>query len=244
MESLMTLPAEAGAQVAHPQLALLDFVRQKKTSVEAELAERQEALAYAKKQKWQTTALARIVRQTQSNVEYYEKVAAALEAGYVVMPPVNCEVFAVRVGDKARLPHDVVTKNPSNWNRPGSHLGIAETDSASLGEGEYVAPEMRFSSSFTEGAAKVVNGDTKVDVYRRDSADDYISAIPFPVIVAKAKLMNAAQQAMALKVFDEIAISPSRGIRRKDPIILGRIHRRTRAPLNFLIAWYVNPEEI
>ena len=239
----MTLPAEAGSNVAHPQLALLDFVRKKKASVEGELSERQEALAYAKKQKWQTTALARIVRQTKASVGYYEKVAAALEAGYVVMPPIDCEVFAVRIGDNASLPKDYTRKNPSSWHWPSGDIGAAQTDVPLLGEGGYVAPETKFKVTYFKQAI-TTNGKTEEVPFRTTSPREFISEIPFPLIVAKARLMDATQQAMALRAFDDIAISPSRGLRKADPIIMGRIHRRNRQPLCFMIAWYVNPEDI
>jgi hypothetical protein len=51
-------------------------------------------------------------------------------------------------------------------------------------------------------------------------------------------LMTATQHAMSMKIFDEIAIAPSR--RGKDPLILGIVKGGKRGPICFLIAWYLD----
>ncbi len=243
MTTEMIVAPASGEALANPQESLLAFAEQKKVSVDEELGIQREALEHAKKCKWQTTALARSVRNLEKSRQYYEKVAQALRAGYVVMPPIDCDVFAVRVGERARLPKAMTNRNPTIWNRPGDDLADVQSNAPPAGEGDYVAPEVLFR--FSEREVEKADHSGK-DVIRTTWPTEFISEIPFPLAVSRPQLMTATQAAMQLGVFDDIAICPDRGVRKRDPIVVGRIHRtgRFRDPLYFLIAWYVRVEEI
>jgi hypothetical protein len=64
--------------------------------------------------------------------------------------------------------------------------------------------------------------------------------------------MNATAEAMALKVFDQIGIAnPVRnvGVQRKgDPLIIGQVLSKrvgwTQKCVSFIIAWYLNLDEL
>lgn len=236
MNDLITTTGNMPATQA--QAGLQAFVQGKLVQAKAELAECAAALANAKEKKWNTKLLAPIVSRHKKQVEYLEKVQAAVGAGYVMMPNIRGEVFAVRVGNRARLPNNR-EKDPNSWNRPGQNLPKVQTDSPPIGEGDYVAPECHFEYYVREGEEQ-----GKAVKYRYENGTEFIPEIPFPVIMAKPVLMDATEEAMALKIFDEILICPSRTARKKDPIIFGRINRPTREPVCFLICWLVRPEEI
>ena len=83
--------------------------------------------------------------------------------------------------------------------------------------------------------------------------------LEFPVIMAKPTIMAAATRAMALKIFDDLAIlpgsAPSEGTRppRGDPIIVARIKDPTRSYkswstkehwVTFMVAWHLNTRDL
>lgn len=210
------------AAVSHPQQELIKFVEAKLAVVREDLAEAEANIAAFKEKKWKHQPFVSLAAKAKAQVEYYEKVLAALSAGYVIMPPINCEVFAVRCSSDSCLPSSVTQKDPPKWAKPSRQLEQVETNSPALGDGEYVAPEVMFESS----------DDTAIGSNGKDVV---------------TRVIDATQAAMALKVFDDIVISPSRTGRKKDPIIAGRIHRKHRKfsePLYFLIAWLVRSEDI
>ena len=57
-------------------------------------------------------------------------------------------------------------------------------------------------------------------------------------------MMNATQEAMALRVFDQVGISPQGSVRAADPLIIGQIlgHKEgyKRKTISFLIAWHLD----
>ena len=73
--------------------------------------------------------------------------------------------------------------------------------------------------------------------------------IPFPAVMARPSIMDRTEEAMALRVFDELAIFPERKTKR-DPIIVGRIRRPGKSAwaldsfLHFMIAWLVIEADI
>jgi hypothetical protein len=231
------------AEMAGPQADLMKFVRTKLASCISQRREQEFAIEDARKHKWNISPMQTVVRRTIKMIQYYEKVLAALSAGYVVMPPIDCEVFAVRINDAARLPNGGETSCLSN--RIGSQVSEVETNSPPAGDGWYVSPEVIVGWHEEERTGSN-QSPYKVRVEWPEEFDD---EVPFPLMMAKPVVMSATQCAMERRIFDDIAISPSRTGMKRDPIILGRIRhpksvRWNQRRLNFVIAWMVRTEEI
>ena len=227
-----------GVRPTAAQTSLLAYVEGKFTEVKAALEESEAALDQAKAHKWNTVSIRGIVNRNRKEFISIEKIKAAVEAGYVIMPNLTGQAFAVRIEkEKANLPTNTV-KDPSGWQRPGDNLENVQTTAPALGCGEYVSPRAKFSWYMREE-----NKDGKIVKFREEYGQDFINAIPFPVNMAKPEIMSATEEAMAMKIFDQICVFP--GPRRRiDPIIYGEIFRPYRAPLCCLIAWLVRKEDI
>lgn len=223
-----------------PQAGLLKHVQGKLLEAKQNEVEMVAALDTATRHKWQVRPLRNAVKRAGREVAYYDKVVAALEAGYVVMPPVECEAFAVRISDRKRLPNRDEMQHNSGWHH-GRDM-VTSTDSPPIREGKHVSPSIHYYSWYYTRD----NDKGKPVKYRVEQPLDFDPKISFPFVIAKPAIMEATEQAMSLKIFDEIAICPHRGIRKRDPIILGRVKHPSRPYtwLNFVIAWVVRPEYI
>jgi hypothetical protein len=85
-------PAEM--QVA--QQKLCEWAAGQVAKSELELKEMEDSLAQAKKSKWRTTGFKTNLRYAKERHKYYTKVQAALEAGYVIVPNFDLDIFAIR----------------------------------------------------------------------------------------------------------------------------------------------------
>lgn len=113
------------------------------------------------------------------------------------------------------------------------------------GDGWYVSPEVIFGWHEKE---RTETNKTPYKV-RLEWPKKFDDEVPFPLMMAKPVVMSATQSAMERMIFDDIAISPGRTGRKRDPIILGRIRhpksvKWNQRHLNFVIAWMVRTEEI
>lgn len=236
----MTQELQTTGTTISAQVGLLEHVQGKLLEAKQNEGEMVAALDTATRHKWQVRPLRNAVKRAEREVAYYEKVVAALEAGYVIMPPVECEAFAVRISDDKRLPVKKTIKNPRPWDE-GATM-VTDSNSPPGGGGEYVSPGVIYEFWYYTRD----NPEGKPVKYRVEQADGFNAEIPFPIVIAKSTVMEATEQAMALRIFDEIAICPHRSIRKQDPIILGRVKHPWTPDrwVNFVIAWVVRPEYI
>jgi hypothetical protein len=108
------------------------------------------------------------------------------------------------------------------------------------GEGNYRSPEQLVRND--RGSRKDDKG--KDVFFHRQWATEFDS-IEFPVIAAVPYVMKATEEAMALRVFDQIGISPQGSVRSADPLIIGQILLGTgpvwrTKHISFLIAWHLD----
>jgi hypothetical protein len=228
------LVARTSGEMRHAQGALQEWLTSKAASEESELEELDGMLRYAKAHKWRTNTLRARVKRQKQRVVFYEKCAAAVAAGYCVIPDFPIDLFAIRV--KKELP-----TAPANQSTYEHDARVADEKPQLLpaGEGRYVSPEQAvMNSSYpTERDGK------KTTMYMQE-------AIAFenpelPMKVATPAIMTAATEAMALKLFDEIGICPGtgRGRRRADPLVIARVlegnHYNAKS-MSFVIGWCVD----
>lgn len=167
------------------------------------------------------------VKTIERKMEFYEKVKAALQAGYYIVPPFPIDIFAIRT--TAKTPRGGWTTR--NWRT--AHEQSAQVLAA--GEGRYVSPDpLLETDTFEESDGK--GGTRWVKNWRTSE----FTEVDFPFALARGEIMQATAGAMAAKVFDRIGVLPA--TRAADPIVCGQIlmpHRR-RAPLTFFVAWWLD----
>ena len=224
--------------MAHCQEELVKFFKAKVEIVSADAQELKASYEIAKKNKWQTKTLKRHAEKAVKRVEYYQKVLAAFEAGYHIVPNFPVDAFAIRV----------TRDGPTRWYAKYSDEMEQKPDIAAPGDGKYVSPD------------PITKEDIKYDAERdqRNVVGYYLKdldpEIEFPFTMAKPEIMQATSRAMALKIFDEMGALPGvarKGRRRKtypDPILTGKIfdpddQYKNRCVM-FLIAWHIDPRTI
>ena len=223
---VITKPAEVGGM----QASMLNWCQGKLESCRGEHVEGSEALEQARANKWNTKRIRGMVNRQRKRVQFYEKVVAALESGYHLVPATNdCAMFAVRAHDRDNT---YPREQTSRYKWPTFAI---EPQVLDLGDGEYVSDELTKSGPhFREREGK--------DDLKYWASDDFRD-VEFPLAAAKPQLMEPTAKAMKTLIFDEIGIVP--GQASKDPWIVGRIvDPRNKERHSFMIAWYTDREMV
>ena len=221
LELTATIPSEMVAS----QQQLISWCDKKIVACRAESNELGEAVEHAKKNKWKSGTLQTQHQRAVKRVEYYEKIKAALEMGYYIVPNFPIEMFAIR----------------KQYNRKPKGYSSSQWDShqqkqAELpaGEGEYKNPYplvMREREQLADGKYHTASYPTEWDQFE------------FPINMAKPQIMSVTQTALALKVFDRVGVMPSVRKKKEDPVIIGQIvHKQpgSEKVVSFMIAWHLN----
>ena len=182
----------------------------------------------AVQRKWKASYLRRVWKQQEKRAEFFAKAREALKAGFYIIPDMWMNTFAVRIPENAKLPADIES---SRWRSSvGDHP--VEPRRLPAGAGKYVGDKCEFYT-WEEPAE---DNDGKKYTKHNSSASRF-SDLTFPMAMAKPAIMDRTQEALALKVFDEIGIIQQK----KDPIIAGRIRHPKGNDLLFFIAWDFDP---
>lgn len=235
------------SEMTAAQGALISWADRRIALLKQEVVTAQENLDIAKKNKWKTSGWVAALSRATQRVEFYEKVKAALEAGYCIMPDLPAQTIAVRT-DKRRPPSKVV-KSSTHY---GQHVPEVQTSSPALGEGRYVDP--RPETVTWDETTKNAQG---VDVTRYFAeATQFNEQFDFPMRLVRPEILEDTSRAMLLKIFDEIGILPTARsgmsplpatLSHNDPVVVGRIVRKQgykRHVINFLIAWWVDSRNL
>lgn len=222
----LQLTATVPEEMITAQKELLTWCEKKILSIQSEAQELGEAWAHAKKNKWSSGTLHRHHLIALKRVSYYEKLKAAVEAGYFIVPNFPITYFAVRTDKKK--PVKMLTTD--RW---GGGDKEQLTQDQPLGIGEYKNPDPVIFSQ-------------KVDEEKKNFwAEDWREEIDFPMNMAKPVIMDVTSKAMALKIFDRFGVMPS--LRKNDdPVIIGQIVMKTgryswqTKTISFMIAWMLD----
>lgn len=223
--------ARNSQQMAHAQAHLIEWAIRKIEIEKTEHAEIQNNLAIATKNHWNTAMLKRHAARALKRVEFYEKIKLALEAGHVIIPNFDIDIFAIRTTRES--PRREMTR----WS-----MEPLKAESPPAGEGEFV-------DSRTSDSREIENTGTeekpnKVTWLTREDFRE----VDFPFALARPEVLNATERAMADKFFDTLGISPARTMRRRgDPMVIGRITRREGGQehnVSFLITWFLNTADL
>lgn len=224
----ISLTALVPGEMVKAQQRLIAWCLMKEKVVAEEVDEMQQAYESAKEKKWSWKPLYKQWHRNVKRLEYYQKVRAALEAGFYIVPNFPIDLFAIRTGKKVN----------TNYIGHFSYDHEQTHQELTVGEGEYKNPFPlvdRFKAQISDG--KTIRASYSHAV---DWAD-----IEFPIAMAKPNIMEATDRAMALKIFDRIGIMPH--TRKEDPCIIGQVLRREGSSLkicSFMIAWYLDTRMI
>jgi hypothetical protein len=238
-EALMVVASNPGEmQVA--QRGLVAWASRKMVSVMEECEEVDQNLATAEHNGWKTSSLKSLLSKAVRRHEYYEKVHAALVAGYVVVPNfAEIDIFAMRTRRKKPASRDVSRGN--QFRSPTPDEFTMKLEKPSLGEGEYKDPEptLRYGDTLMKNR----DGD---EVKRYLAWPDELQGVDFPFKAVKPRVMDDTAKAMALKIFDQIGVIPRRRAK-ADPMVIGQIvygSGYTEKAVSFLITWWLQESDL
>lgn len=197
----------------------------------ADATELEDAIEIAKRNRWRRGTMQKHLKYSTDRRDFFEKCKAAALEGYAIIPDLPCDVFAIRVDPDCGVARSHDDQANPNW----LSLPDQPADKLEVGEGEYKNPQPTYASGSYD---KTLKDGKQEKRYWRDASD--FQDVVFPVIAAKPKIMEATQEAMVKKIFDEVAIVPSRPRRRKDPMIVGRVLGPEDTVLNFVICWFLD----
>lgn len=216
--------------MAAAQAKLITWMDEKLATIADEFRTAEAMMAQLRLAHMATNHADRALDSCRRRERFYTKVRAALEAGYYIIPPFDCQVFAIRTDRE--LP-------PENVGRSRQLNNDAKVPALPPGRGDYVHPvperEWRTSGQEKHGEKMV-----EVDYF----ADTGWKEVEFPVRAMKPELLEATREAMELKIFDTIGIAPY--YRQADPIIVGTIkhYKSHKSPLTFFVAWWLDRDDL
>lgn len=231
----LQLVAVNQAEMKEAQRGLCDWFFQRLELARRDQQDAEENHKTAKEARFTTASFWRQVSRARKITRFYEKCLAAVEAGYLIVPDMDVDVFAIRTA--MDQPKRRTQTNSKRW-----YLDtfLAVSESPALGEGGYVADEL--PRKITEHTRE--NEEGEEETFYKSEMTEY-AGVDFPLALATPVVMNATQEAMAKKIFDQIGGLPHRRTKGRDPIVVGRILRPdSTRHLSFLIAWWIDTREL
>lgn len=235
------LVAHTPAEMRVANEYLVAWCDRKIDALSKEAADLTENIAIAAKRKWATTPLERARNRVAKQVTFYEKIRAAVQAGYCILPDFPIDVFAIRTSRQA--PRENLTRGHGS----GSQPNVQETNAPDIGEGVYVSPTARTKSRTLPNPAAT----SQTPEWQKKITERWAAAFQdadFPFKLAKPRILEATDRAMALNVFDELGVLPARP--QADPMVIGRIvcrdgsARWQRKTLSFLVTWFLDTRDL
>lgn len=231
----LALTAVASGELADCQAALIQWTERKIQQLKNEHAELHGAYDHAVKHKWKSGTLKKHAEMVLKRVTFYDKMLAALRAGYCIVPNFPVTLIAIRTG-KDKPAKMMTTSSWDDFQQPAQVLP--------QGVGVYKNPNPTVRKGWERTKITAEGKTVKVNDYWAEAWQ----AMDFPVNMAKLYVMEAATRAMGLKLFDEIGLFPEDYKRNPDPVLVGRLidprgdrHRwRHTRVVSFMLAWHVD----
>ena len=241
----MQLPAIEGLKNIHvvastpsameaAQGQLIEWADSRIEHEKVEMADAERCLVEARGASLRLEPFKRRIAKHRQRINYFRKVAAALKAGYYIVPPFPAQVFAIRTD--AHNPRAMVSDH--HWNSSHNQSARALPPDS----GRYVSPQPQVFSRQIEFR----NDKSGTMEKRRQFFAKNFQEVDFPFAMVKPEVIEATRRALDLRIFDELAALPafrSTG----DPIVVGRIKDPTRPhkePLTFFVTWWLDTAEI
>jgi hypothetical protein len=228
----LALVALTPAEMPDQQAKLAAWCVKKLDAVQRELGTFRQLEEEAKAGGFRHASYSALVRKTEKRIVYYQKLQQAIAEGYLIVPNMPIDVFAVRV-DTSRSPgYRETDYRRDRFATPPQRLPA--------GEGAYVDDHLVKRS----GVREIVK-DGKPEKKTFYFADEYDTDIDFPLRGVHPRVLEATSRAMALKLFDQLGVVQNQAIGR-DPIVVGQLldPRRNGRVTTFFVAWWLNTEDL
>jgi hypothetical protein len=222
----LTLVALSPTDIPAAQAEIAEWCRRKIHELQVQRSDFIDNARIAAEHQWQFRSLEAAAKRCERTISYYEKIAAAVSEGFLIVPNFDVEVIAVRTD-----------RRKPNRNEPHE----ARARLLPVGEGRYVddKPHIR-----TE-AYQATDYQNKPVTRTRDLATRFDENLDFPVLAVKPIVMEATARAMAFKIFDRIGVVTGK---REDPVVVGQIidprhpYRYQGRPkvVTFFVAWWLD----
>lgn len=239
--------AEHPSELEAAQASLVKWAESRAAALAEDWNAATKALNDAKAHKWRSGPFRKVVADIEREQSYMTKMHDALLEGYCIVPNFPVDIIAIRIAEDVQPAYD---KASTSSYKSGVSDFEQTTDALTSGEGRWVAPLPKrnvYESSETRDGKAV----TVYKGYPNGWQDPR-----FPIHLAKPRVLDATQRAMALKCFDRIGVLP--GNKRKvDPIVVGQIMRPIKSGsgyelsnrwhhnvTTFLIAWFIDTKDL
>jgi hypothetical protein len=236
----ITVFARSPGEMAVAQDALIDWGQRKVSYLKKELRLAEDNLAAAAEAKVKTAPWKRLVGIAKRRVVYYEKIVAALEEGYFIVPDFPINVIAVRT--KKTKPSDAGVLH--TYQRG---IVAEKPQELPVGEGEYVNPDPQHYVEDEEVTHTDHKGEKTKRMEKRYVACDEFDEIDFPLRVVRPMVLNQYQKTIQKKLFDSIGVLPNNR-RNTDPMVVGtiemRLNRHQVKRVNFLVCWWIPTQSL
>jgi hypothetical protein len=245
MTEELQLAAMTPYGVSEQQGQLVGWCERKIRSLTEEQSDLLDSARVAMDNNWQHGKLTGLANKLQRRIVYYQKIADATKAGYLIVPNFDVEVMAVRV--KRATPTQYSSVSEIQYAPSPSHkVATAVAELLPTGEGRYVSARQIHSEQKQQRPKSGKPGETETITVFSDP--EYDEELDFPVIGVKPMVMEATARAMALKVFDRIGVVTGR---KEDPLVLGQLLDPRQASaegqrwrgvkrVSFFIAWWLD----
>jgi hypothetical protein len=226
----LVVVARNASEMASSREQLGQWPLGKIAEAKAALTTAETELAKVKEMHQRTAAFKSKVDDAAADVVFYEKLHAALAAGYCIVPDFPVQIIAVRT--VAEEPASVERK--VTW---GGSMPAVSPDGAALGEGRYVSPE-------TKNEIEKRPGDKEGSIEKWRVAKGF-QKVSFPVKLARMAILENLDRAQKTLIFDSIGILPNTSRPRPDPMLIGRIeHSRSDKSVSFMIALWLDTKTL
>src|ERR1700721_2651739 len=185
------LTAMVPAEMVESQKALVVWCDKKIGSLATEEEDLWMALDHASSQEWKTSTLKNQHRLAKKRKEYFQKIKAALLAGYYIIPNFPVDIFDIRT--ERGKPMKMLT---SRWSETHEQSPME----LPIGSGDYKNPHPHVLQR------KIGDGTEPRTEFWPHSWDEF----EFPISMEKVEIMQATTAAMELGIFDQIGIMPER----------------------------------
>jgi hypothetical protein len=202
------------------------------------------ALEDARAHKWRLGPFRTALTTVEREMEYVVKMREALVAGYCIVPNFPVDIIAIRINKGVAPAGETSTSSYKS----GTSNFEQTTDALPASMGKWVDPMPKrhtWEDTKQEGGKSVIVHKATPTGWQDPR---------FPIHLAKPRVLDATQRAMALKCFDRIGALP--GSRKKvDPIVVGQIMRPRSGKYElsnrwhhqvttFLIAWFIDTRDL
>lgn len=230
----VALTAENADEMVQCQNAIIVWCKAKVAELRQQTEELTQAFQHAVKRKWKSDTLKRHAAIAAKRQSFYERMLVALEHGYQIVPSFPVTAFAVRTDRKKPL--RMMTTMAHRQHEQ-------EAESLPAGEGEYKNPFPMVYQRTIQAATQTTHA---IIQYFAEAWRD----LEFPISMAKPRIIEAVERAMALKIFDDFGILPADSRPKGDPLIIARLKDPRQSGYSnpryvcFIVAWHLNTADL